>query len=194
MKDYRRGAARRSRSGASGGFSGWTGLALGLAIGLAVAAGIWHYKSRPPADASVPAKQKKREPASARDEGADKDPAADSGTGTTYDFPEKLKHQEILIPEKEKDLHHDVRAPPVTRPGTYYLQAGSFRNEADADRVRAKLALTGTESKVQKVSVDTETFYRVRMGPYTDLDALNRARTRLKQADIDAILVSVGGD
>ncbi len=191
MKDYRRGAPRRPRGGSGAGFSGWTGLAIGLAIGLAVAAAVWQHKPRQPTD-PAPAKAKKREPASARDEAADKDPTTDSGT--VYSFPDMLKRQEIVIPEKEKDLHHDVHAAPVTRPGTYYLQAGSFRNEADADRVRAKLALTGVESKVQKVTVDTETWHRVRMGPYSDLDALNRVRTRLKQADVDAILISVGGD
>lgn len=194
MKDYRRGAARRPRSGAAG-FSGWTGLAVGLAIGLAVAAGVWQYKSRPPAEPSA-AKQKKREHAAERDDTADggeKAPNPNS-TGTTWDFPKLLPNTEVVIPEKEKDVHHDVHAAPVTRPGTYYLQAGSYRHETDADRVRAKLGLAGIESKVQKVSVDTDVFYRVRIGPYTDLDALNRVRTRLRQADIDAILISVGGE
>jgi cell division protein FtsN len=190
MRDYRRGAPRRSRSGA--GFSGWAGLAIGLAIGLAVAAGVWQYKSRPAAE-PVAAKQKKREPASERDDSADKAPNPNS-TGTTWDFPRMLPNTEVVIPEREKDVHHDVHAAPVTRPGTYYLQAGSYRNEADADRVRAKLALAGIESKVQKVSVDADTWHRVRIGPYTDLDALNRVRTRLRQADIDAILISVGGE
>ena len=189
MRDYRRGAARRSRSNA--GFTGWTGLGAGLGIGLLVAAGVWQYKSRPPAEPAA-AKQKKREPASARDEGADKDPAG--GTGTKFDFPKMLTESEVVIPEKEKDLHHDVRAAPVTRPGTYYLQAGSYRNEADADRVRAKLALTGIESKVQKVTVDADTWHRIRIGPFTNLEPLNRTRTRLRQADIDAILISVGGE
>ena len=193
MRDYRKGAARRPRSGAS--FSGWTGVAIGLAIGLAVAAGVWQYKSRPPTEPATSTK-KKREPMSSRDEGADKDPGANPGdtSGQKMDFPDMLRHFEVVVPEKEKDLHHDVRAAPVTRPGTYYLQAGSYHAEADADRVRAKLALTGVESKVQKVTVDADTWHRVRIGPFTDLEALNRIRTRLRQADIDAILISVGGE
>ena len=52
----------------------------------------------------------------------------------------------------------------------------------------------GIESKIQKVSIDTDVWHRVRIGPYTDLDALNRVRTRLRQADIDASLISVGGE
>jgi cell division protein FtsN len=187
MRDYRKGAARRPRS--SAGFSGWTGVAIGLGIGLAVAAGVWQYKSRPPAEQAI-AKPKKA-PASQADEPAEKS-ARDPGISIT--FPQKLQETEVLIPEKEKDAHHDLHAPPVTRPGTYYLQAGSFRSEAEADKVHARLAFAGIESKIQKVSIDTDVWHRVRIGPYTDLEALNRVRTRLRQADIDASLISVGGE
>ena len=45
------------------------------------------------------------------------------------------------------------------------LQAGSYKNFADADRVRAQLALQGIESKVQKVTVDNDTWHRIRIGP-----------------------------
>jgi cell division protein FtsN len=173
------------------GFSGWTGFAIGLAMGLAVAAAVWHHKSRPPAEPAV-AKQKKPEPASERDDSADKAPA--TASGVDFDFARKLREAEVVIPEKEKDLHHDAHAAPVVQPGTYYLQAGSYRGEPEADRVRAKLALAGIESKVQKVTIDADAWFRVRIGPYSDLDALNRVRTRLRQADIDAILIRVGGD
>ena len=72
------------------------------------------------------------------------------------------------------------------------LQAGSYKNFADADRVRAQLALAGVESKVQKVTVDTDTWHRVRIGPISNLDELNRVRTRLRQADVDALVIRVG--
>ena len=183
-RDYRKGAARRPRGGA--GFSGWTGLAIGLAAGLAVAAGVWQYKSRPLAEPPA-ARQKK--PMSARDEATDKEAA---GSGTEFTFYDKLKNFEVVIPEKEKDVRRDLKPAPETRPGTYILQAGSYRNLADADRVRAQLALQGVESKVQKVTVDTDTWHRVRIGPITKLDELNRIRTRLRQADVEALVIRVG--
>ena len=136
MRDYRKGAMRRPR--ASAGFSGWTGLAIGLGIGLVVATGVWQYKSRPPADQTV-AKQKKP-PASQVDEPVER-PSHDPGI--EIDFAKVLPKTEVIIPEKEKDAHHDVHAPAVTRPGTSYLQAGSFRSEAEADRVRDELTARG---------------------------------------------------
>ena len=175
-------AAPRRRGG--GGFSGWTGLAVGFALGLGVAAIAWQYKTKvAPAPATRPAKPA---PLSSREE------AADSGTGTEFTFYDKLKNFEVVIPEKDKDVHHDLRPAPETRPGTYVLQAGSYRNFADADRVRAQLALAGIESKVQKVTVDSDTWHRVRVGPITNLDELNRLRAKLRQADVDALVIRVG--
>jgi len=185
-RDYRKGAARRPRGGAGGGLSGMAGLAIGLALGLSVAAGVWHYKSKPPAE-PVAAKTRKPAPQSARDEA----PEA-PGTGSDYTFPERLKNFEVVIPEKDKDVHRDLKPAPETRPGTYVLQAGSYRNFADADQVRARLALQGVESKVQKVTVDADTWHRVRIGPITNLDELNKIRTRLRQADVDALVIRVG--
>ena len=45
---------------------------------------------------------------------------------------------------------------------------------------------------MQKVSVDTETWHRVRIGPITNLDELNRLRARLREADINALVIRVG--
>ena len=186
-RDYRRGARRTGRRSGSG-FSGWTGVAIGLALGLGVAAAVWHYKAMPPADTAA-VKVKKPAPQSARDEAPDKEPP---GTGSDYTFYDRLKNFEVVIPEKEKDVHRDLKPAPETRPGTYVLQAGSYRNFADADSVRARLALQGVESKVQRVTVDTDTWHRVRIGPITKLDELNRIRTRLRQADVDALVIRVG--
>ncbi len=182
QRDY-----KRVRGGRSGGmtFSGWTGLATGLAIGLGVAFFVWTYDHRrqePISEAPRPA------PQSAQDEG---DPAKDNA-GTDFTFYDKLKNFEVVIPEKEKDVRPDLNPAPEQRPGTYVLQAGSYRNFADADRVRAQLALAGIESKVQKVTVDTDTWHRVRIGPISNLPELNRIRANLRRSDIDAIVIRVG--
>ena len=184
-RDYRKGAPRRPR--AVGGFSGWTGLVVGLGLGLGVAAAVWLYKSRPPAEPAA-ARAKRTAPMSARDESPDKEPAPGGG----YTFYDRLKNFEVVIPEKDKDVHRDLRPAPETRPGTYVLQAGSYKNFADADRVRAQLALAGVESKVQKVTVDTDTWHRVRIGPITSLAQLNDIRARLRHADVEALVIRVG--
>lgn len=183
-RDYKRTPARRRGGGE---LSGMGGLALGLGIGLAVAAGVWVYKSKPAPEpvAQEPAQQT---PMSAQEE-APEDPPASTPEYTFYD---RLKNFEVVIPENDEHARRDLKPAPETRPGTYVLQAGSYRNFADADRVRAQLALQGVESKVQKVTVDTDTWHRVRIGPITNLDELNRVRTRLRQADVDALVIRVG--
>ena len=183
-RDYRKGALRRPRAA---GFSGWTGLALGLALGLLVALAVWQYKARPPVDGAA-ARPKKPAPMSSRDEAPDKEP----GSKTEYTFYDRLKNYEVVIPEKDKEVRRDAHPAAETRPGTYVLQAGSYRGFADADRIRAQLALAGVESKVQTVTVDTDTWYRVRIGPITHLDELNRIRTRLRQAEVEALVIRVG--
>lgn len=187
-KDYKKLPARRRGGGGSASLTGMQGLGIGLAIGLAVAFAVWQFKSRPVA---APAAQEEKKPApmSAREDSAEQAPPPNA---TDYTFYERLKNFEVVIPEKEKDVRRDSKPAPETRPGTYVLQAGSYRNFADADRVRAQLALQGVESKVQKVTVDTDTWHRVRIGPITNLDELNRIRTRLRNAEIDALVIRVG--
>jgi len=187
-KDYKRLPARRRGGGGGESLTGMQGLGIGLAIGLAVAAGVWAFKSRPLAPAAAQ-DEKKTAPMSAREESAEQAPPPNA---TDYTFYERLKDFEVVIPEKEKDVRRDLKPAPETRPGTYVLQAGSYRNFADADRVRAQLARQGVESKVQKVTVDTDTWHRVRIGPITNLDELNRTRARLRNAEIDALVIRVG--
>jgi len=177
-----------------GGFSGWAGLAWGLAAGLAIAAVVYIKDHRPgtPAAAALAKTDRKRPrgPDAADADAADGAAAEDSPR--SYAFYDMLPKFEVVVPEKEKDVHPDARAVPETRRGTYVLQAGSYKNFADADRVRAQLALQGVESKVQKVSVDNDTWHRIRIGPISNLDELNRLRTILRKADVDVLVIRVG--
>jgi cell division protein FtsN len=187
-RDYK---PRRKPKGA---FSGWIGVALGLGAGLAVAALVYVKDHKPPTSATQLTKAEKKRPHNTEQppdpDGAGAVPGDDSGT--SYDFYSSLPKFEVVVPEKEKDVRPDIRAVPETRRGTYVLQAGSYKNFADADRVRAKLALQGVESKVQKVSVDNDTWHRIRIGPISDLDQLNRLRTVLRKADVDVLVIRVG--
>jgi cell division protein FtsN len=75
---------------------------------------------------------------------------------------------------------------------TNYLQTGAFKTTADAENMKAKLALLGFEAQSSPTSVNNETLYRVRLGPYFRIDDLNRVRQRLVENGIDATLVPGG--
>jgi cell division protein FtsN len=126
---------------------------------------------------------------------ADADPAAAGGAQASekYDFYQMLPNFEVVVPEKEKDVKRDLPATAkIERPGVYVLQAGSYRNESDADRVAQQLAKGGVDAKVQRVAVDTDVWHRVRIGPITKLDQLNKLRKQLQAADVEAIVIRVG--
>ena len=118
---------------------------------------------------------------------------AGAGEGAEqYDFYEMLPKFEVVVPERYRDVKRDLPAAPIERPGVYVLQAGSYRNVADADRVRAQLALQSIDAKVQRVAVDSDVWHRVRIGPIEDLAELNRLRRQLQAADVDALVIRVG--
>jgi cell division protein FtsN len=180
----------KPRHGKPARFSGWLGLGLGLCLGLGVASVIYlkdHRLDAPMAGAGKTVK--KRPHGNEAPEAGDPVVADDS---KTYAFYEMLPKFEVVVPEKDKDVRPDIKSVPETRSGTYVLQAGSYRNFADADRVRAKLALQGIESNVQKVTVDNDTWHRIRIGPISKLDELNRKRQILRKADVDVLVIRVG--
>lgn len=74
---------------------------------------------------------------------------------------------------------------------TYYLQAGAFREQADADNTKAKLALLGFEARVTPRLSDSGTLYRVRVGPFAQTEAMNRIREKLSESGVDVAVVRV---
>lgn len=74
---------------------------------------------------------------------------------------------------------------------SYYLQAGAFREQADAENAKAKLALLGVESSISERSADTGTLYRVRVGPFSQVDAMNRIRAKLSENGVDVAVVRI---
>lgn len=74
----------------------------------------------------------------------------------------------------------------------YYLQAGAFREAPDAENIKAKLALMGFEATVSERQADTGTLYRVRIGPFGQVEAMNRVRSKLSDNGVDVAVVRVG--
>jgi len=100
-----------------------------------------------------------------------------------------------------------VPAPPAAKPGSspaapkphsgeiYWLQAGAFTDEKDADNLKAKIAFTGLEATVRPTtSAEKGTLYRVRLGPYQSLDDANRIKAALSQNGVGAAIIRATED
>lgn len=182
----RRTKKKRSRKrSASDPLPGWLWMLFGLAVGLAVAAAIYINDRSP--QGPVPAATRPAPVAPA----SKPEPKAAEPAEERFQFYDMLPSFEVVIPEEDLEARPDVAPDPVSQPGPYVLQAGSFSSNEDADRMKARLALLGIVSRIQKVSIDDKTFHRVRVGPVQDLDALNRMRGQLRDARIEVMVIRV---
>jgi len=110
-----------------------------------------------------------------------------------FEFYTLLPEMEVAVPE------HELTAGSTTASRnsdnddvTYVLQAGSFRQLAQADRLKAELALIGMPVKIQTVSIEGGSkWHRVRVGPFTNLQALNDARSELQSNGLKVMVLKV---
>ncbi len=204
-RDYkpRTAAPRRRRKRKSP--PGWLWLLAGLTLGLFVA--FLFYLQQRPATSPIaartpttpaPTSQSLNVPAVNQDTRAvrktETAKALPPPPKPRFDFYTILPEMEVPVPEQEITGQPREGVPQVEAPGTYLLQVSAFRTRQQADQLKAKLALLGLQSDIQTVTINnTETWHRVRVGPFSDLKALNTARARLKENQLDAILLRVGG-
>ena len=82
-------------------------------------------------------------------------------------------------------------APSASDPFTYFVQAGAFRSQAEADAQRAKLTMMGMDAKISEREQAGRQVYRVRLGPYDDKEVAERAKSKLDAGGIETALVRV---
>ena len=104
-----------------------------------------------------------------------------------FDFYTILPETESTVTEQEiKDSATTVKR------DSYFLQVGAFPNEADADNMKAKLALLGFEAVVQTAIIpDKGTWHRVRVGPFSDVDQINKIRGELTTNGFNTDLIKI---
>ncbi|MDJ0740216.1 MAG: SPOR domain-containing protein [Gammaproteobacteria bacterium] len=105
-----------------------------------------------------------------------------------FDFYDMLPEMEVAVPDEP----FEPRPPPPTpaADARYLLQIGSFRDNADADRVKAQLALLGIEAEVVGARIGPQdTRYRVRSGPYSGRAAVDRVAKRLADNGFTSLLI-----
>ena len=174
---------KRHTPGGAPAFNGWVGLGVGLALGLSVALAVHlHYRNLAPAE---PQPAADAPPASAIAPTEEPPaPAADAGPG--YDFYDMLPKQEVEVPESAAAKTAGAALPR----GDVTLQAGSFKNVAEADKLQAQLAQYGIDAKIQRFSLEDETWYRVRIGPIATVEELELIRSKLAEAEVEATPVT----
>jgi cell division protein FtsN len=178
-RDYK--DVRRHVPGAAP-LSAWMTFGAGLAVGLAVAFGVHlNYQNRL---AAVPVPDADAPPASAQ---APEEAPVPVDAGPTYEFYDMLPKQEVEVPESSKQ----AASPASTLPtGDVTLQAGSFKQPAEAEKLQARLAQYGVDAKIQRFSLEDETWYRVRIGPIATVEELEAVRAKLAEAEIEATPVT----
>jgi cell division protein FtsN len=179
------------------------GVFIGMVLGIAAAGGVaWYVLNKKPASFTnkepvKPAPQVAPVPASVPAVTA---PVAASGVAEPkqhFEFYKELTDKSDGTGRKPtpkpapKPKEHAVVKPQPTAPATtskdmYYVQAGSFQNVGDAEKLKAKLAFSGFEANIQTAAIpDKGVWHRVRLGPFSDSEA-GKTIASLKQNGIIA--------
>ena len=107
-----------------------------------------------------------------------------------FEFYTILPEMEVAVPENAPALRRDA-AGTADQPSRYLLQVGSFRSAADADRLRASLLLEDFAATTQAVTIDGETWYRVRIGPFDSRRKMDASRARLADQGYRSLMLKL---
>jgi len=183
-----------------------TGILVGIVVGLVIAGGVAWYILKTPSSfvKNVPHEAAKLE---ADFEKPSPVPAAKNAQALTASGVEEGKprfefykvltdKQDAAVPiQKNSDNMGTAENKSASVPSagnttakeTYFLQAGSFSNADDADKLKAKLAMLGIEARVQIATIpDKGVWHRVHVGPYKGREEMNNAWAVLKQNGVSA--------
>ena len=135
------------------------GLAIGLSVALAIYVNGRERGPRPEPVAQQPASLS--EPAQGKQPAAGKSPAAAAKAPVTtemppsrFDFYDMLPKFEVVVQEADRNPRRDQPSVTISKPGAYVLQVTSSRNQADAERLRDRLAKQGINASIQRVTID----------------------------------------
>ena len=103
----------------------------------------------------------------------------------SFDFYENLPESQETYSKNTPAKINDDRAI------QYYLQVGAFSEESQADNLKAKLALMSYESVIMSARIGDDTFHRVSVGPYEDMDEAKKIRENLIKEGFKANLIKL---
>lgn len=110
-----------------------------------------------------------------------------------FDFYTILPGSEKQVTEQEIKQAQTAKSETEQISGdNYFLQVGAFQTEQEADNMKAKLSLLGLEVVIQTATIpDKGVWHRVRVGPFSQIEEINKARTLLVKNSIDSTLLKI---
>lgn len=195
------------------------GLVLGLVLGLGIALGVAIYvtkvpvpflnkgQSRTPSQDEAEAQKNKSWDPNAPLYGKNPAKPTQSASGPASDAagPSKTDTAKAAKADSKGEIKPAVSADPLgdlvkaktnatpqaAEPFVYFVQLGAFRSMEDAEAQRAKLSLTGVETKITEREQSGRMVYRVRTGPYDTKDEAEKHKDKLEKSGLDTALVRV---
>jgi len=108
-----------------------------------------------------------------------------------FEFYTILPKQEVVVPEHEIKTRKREEHVGKAQPGTYVIQAASFRNLKDADALKARLAMMGIESTIEPAQIGNAQWHRVKIGPLASMSNVDTLRMQLRKNGIDAVVMQI---
>ena len=105
-----------------------------------------------------------------------------------FNFYTILPEKEVIISESEIKTRKREEQLGRSKPSNYILQVGSFRQYQEADKLKAKLALLDIQAKVEPTEIGSTTWNRVKIGPFSNMNAVDELRSRLRENNIDVVV------
>jgi len=146
---------------------------------------LWSIKDTAKQEAPVEVKTEKE--VKAREPAATLTPKVEVPKKDPNALPPKPKEEWTYLDELE-NKHVEVDIPDVvaTRaPQQYQLQCASFRQESQANQMKAVIAFQGLEAQVRQIEGTSGTWYKVILGPYERKRDAERKRHTLQNAGIN---------
>jgi len=193
MPARRRSSARRRVAGRSRrrGVPAWFWLLGGILIGLGGAVVLVFKGYLPTMKEHHPTADKQVTAPAETELAGDKKGVAEQPKKPRYDFFTVLPEMDVVVPEQELSRQAEPGTEKQAGSGqdTYILQAGSFRDAADAEQLKARLALLGAQADIQAVTVNGETWHRVRIGPLKGARKADELRRMLDENRIATLVL-----
>ena len=106
-----------------------------------------------------------------------------------FTFYKILSEKEVIIPENEvKTIRREELASKSAPVGHYFIQVGSFINQTDAEKLKAQMLQIKIPAKLEMIQVDNSTWFRVKVGPYSTLNDVEKVRHYLKTHRVDSVV------